>query len=74
MTLALARQLRDSTRNVHNRSRPALSRRPRDMNASPPDGGGSWREFTIFAVKLLALLALIFIFGFVIFALRRALP
>ena len=74
MRLALARQLRDSTRDDRNRSRPALSRRPRGMNAPPPRDRASWREFAIFAAKLLALLALIFTFGFVIFALRRALP
>lgn len=42
------------------------------MAVLPPEQRNSWKEFLLFAVKAVGMLAGIFAFGFVIFWLRRA--
>lgn len=42
------------------------------MPAPPPEQRTSWKEFLLFVIKALGMLAGIFVFGFVIFWMRRA--
>jgi hypothetical protein len=40
----------------------------------PPEQRGSWKDFFLFLVKVVALLAGLTAFGYVIFLMRRSLP
>ncbi len=42
------------------------------MAALPPEQRSSWKEFLLFVLKMLGMLAGIFAFGFLIFWMRRA--